>query len=162
MPDRKLADLFLTTLRDIYSGEQQMLTALPRMARAAEDEELKGAFEDHVEVTQQQVRRLDQVFALLSRSPDSEMCEAIAGLVSEGEDVIAQAEEGAVCDAGLIAAGQAVEHYEIARYGTLVAWAKQLGLEEAADLLAETLEEEKNADETLNRIALTSSNRQAA
>lgn len=162
MAEKKLEDLFLMTLKDIYSGEKQILEALPKMAESAEDDELKEAFEDHLEETEGQVKRLEQVFKLMNQKPGGETCEAIQGLVKEGEEVMEQAEEGAVCDAGLIAAGQAVEHYEIARYGTLVSWAKQFGLDEAADLLAETLEEEKNADEKLNRIALSNVNSKAA
>jgi len=162
MSERTLEDLFLMTLRDVYGSERQILTALQKLAGGAQDGELKAAFEDHLDESRAQVRRLDRIFVLIDERPDDVRCEAIEGLVAACDDAIADNEHGAVCDAGLIAAGQAVEHYEIARYGTLVAWAKQLGLEEAADLLAETLEEEKNADETLNRLALSSINRQAA
>jgi len=162
MTDRSLQDLFLMTLKDIYHGEKQIIKALPKMAENAENQQLKQAFEMHRGETEQQVKRLEQVFQLMNQKPKAETCEAIKGLIEEGEEVMEEAEEGPVLDAGLIAAAQAVEHYEIARYGTLCAWAKQLGMDDAADLLEETLEEEKNTDKKLNQLAMSNVNRQAA
>jgi len=162
MAEKSLEDLFLMTLKDMYHGEKQIVKALPKMAESAESSQLKQALEMHLDETQQQVKRLEQVFQLMNQKPKAETCEAIKGLIEEGEEVMEEAEEGPVLDAGLIAAAQAVEHYEIARYGTLCAWAKQLGMNDAADLLEETLEEEKNADKKLNQIAMANVNRQAA
>ena len=162
MAATRLEDLFLLTLKDIYHGEKQILKALPKMAKSAESRELKSALEHHLEETKGQVERLEQVFELLDKPARGEACEAIKGLIEEGEEVMEKAKSSPVGDAGLIAAGQAVEHYEIARYGTLCAWAKQLGMMEAAKLLEETLVEEKNADATLNKIALKDVNRRAA
>jgi ferritin-like metal-binding protein YciE len=157
-----LEELFLTTLQDIYHGEKQILRALPKMARQSSAPELKEAFERHQEQTEAQVERLQRVFELMDKSARGKPCEAIEGLVEEGKEVMSEAEKGEVMDAGLIAAAQAIEHYEIARYGTLSAWAKQLGLEQAVKLLDETLEEEKETDKLLNRIAMQQVNQRAA
>jgi ferritin-like metal-binding protein YciE len=157
-----LEDLFLMTLKDMYHGEKQILKALPKMAKHAESEALKEAFKHHLEETKGQVERLEKVFSLMEKPARGETCEAIRGLVEEGEEVMEKAKNGTVCDAGLIAAGQAVEHYEIARYGTLIAWAKQLGMTQAADLLEQTLAQEKKADQKLNEIAVAEVNRKAA
>jgi ferritin-like metal-binding protein YciE len=157
-----LEDLFLMTLKDIYHGEKQILKALPKMAKHAESEALKEALKHHLEETKGQVERIEKVFDLMQRPARGEACEAIRGLIEEGDEVMEKAKTGTVGDAGLIAAGQAVEHYEIARYGTLVAWAKQLGMTEAADLLAQTLMQEKKADQKLNEIASKEVNRKAA
>jgi ferritin-like metal-binding protein YciE len=159
---RSLQELFLSTLQDIYHGEKQILKALPKMAKNATTPELKQAFQHHHEQTEGQVERLQRVFELMNKSARGRTCEAIEGLVEEGKEVMDEAETGEVMDAGLIAAAQAVEHYEIARYGTLRAWAQQLGMQEAAQLLEETLQEEKQADELLNKIALSGANRAAA
>jgi ferritin-like metal-binding protein YciE len=158
---RSLQELFLSTLQDIYHGEKQILKALPKMAKNATTPELKQAFQHHHEQTEGQVERLQRVFELMNKSARGRTCEAIEGLVEEGKEVMDEAETGEVMDAGLIAAAQAVEHYEIARYGTLRAWAQQLGMQEAARLLEETLQEEKQADELLNKIALSGANRAA-
>jgi ferritin-like metal-binding protein YciE len=158
----RLEDLFLLTLKDIYHGEKQILKALPKMAKNAENSELKKALEHHLEETKGQVERLERVFQLLDKPARGEACEAIEGLIEEGEEVMQKAKTSPVGDAGLIAAGQAIEHYEIARYGTLCAWAKQLGMMDAAKLLDETLAQEKKADATLNGIALKDVNRRAA
>jgi len=158
----RLEDLFLMTLKDIYHGEKQIIKALPKMAKHAESKELKAALEHHLEETRGQVERLERVFKLMDKPARGEACEAIAGLIEEGEEVMEKAKDAAVCDAGMIAAGQAIEHYEIARYGTLSAWATQLGMIEAAKLLEQTLEQEKNADQKLNEIALNEVNRKAA
>jgi ferritin-like metal-binding protein YciE len=155
-----LRDLFLST--DIYHGEKQILKALPKMAKNATSPELKQAFQHHYDQTEGQAERLQRVFALTDKSARGRTCEAIEGLVEEGKEVMSEAETGQVMDAGLIAAAQAVERYEIARYGTLRAWAQQLGMQEAAQLLEQTLQEEKQTDEFLNRIAKSGVNRKAA
>jgi ferritin-like metal-binding protein YciE len=159
---RTLQDLFLLTLQDIYHGEKQILKALPKMAKNAASPELKQAFQHHYDQTEGQVERLQRVFELMDKSARGRTCEAIEGLVEEGKEVMSEAQPGEVMDAGLIAAGQAVEHYEIARYGTLRSWAQQLGMQEAAKLLEQTLQEEKQTDELLNKIAMSSVNRKAA
>lgn len=157
-----LQDLFLTTLQDMYNGEKQILKALPKMAKNSASPELRSAFEHHYEQTQHQVERLQRVFELMNKSARGRNCEAIEGIIEEGKEVMSDTDKGDVMDAGLIAAGQAVEHYEIARYGTLRAWANQLGMKEAAQLLEQTLQEEKQTDELLNRIAMQNVNRKAA
>ena len=157
-----LQELFLTHLQDIYHGEKQILKALPKMAKSATTPELKQAFEKHHDQTEGQVERLQRIFELMNKSARGKTCEAIEGLVEEGKEVMTEAQSGEVMDAGLIAAAQAVEHYEIARYGTLRSWAEQLGMKEAAKLLGETLAEEKQTDELLNKIAKSSVNRKAA
>ena len=157
-----LQELFLTHLQDIYHGEKQILKALPKMAKSATAPELKQAFEKHHDQTEGQVERLQRIFELMNKSARGKTCEAIEGLVEEGKEVMTEAQSGEVMDAGLIAAAQAVEHYEIARYGTLRSWAEQLGMKEAAKLLGETLSEEKQTDELLNKIAKSSVNRKAA
>jgi ferritin-like metal-binding protein YciE len=162
MPATTLEDLFVMTLKDIYHGEKQIIKALPKMAKEADNEELKEAFEHHLAETKGQVERIERVFKILDKPARGEACEAIEGLIKEGEEVVEKAKDAAVCDAGMIAAGQAIEHYEIARYGTLVAWAEQLGLTEAGKLLGENLAQEKKADKTLNEIALRKVNRKAA
>lgn len=162
MTPTKLEDMFLMTLKDIYHGEKQILKALPKMAKHAESEQLKSALQHHLEETKGQVERIENVFKILGKPARGETCEAIKGLIEEGEEVMEKADSGAVCDAGMIAAGQAIEHYEMARYGTLVAWARQLGMMEACELLEKTLEQEKKADAKLNEIALEEVNRKAA
>jgi ferritin-like metal-binding protein YciE len=159
---RKLEDLFLHLLKDVYYAEKQILKALPKMAKATETPELKKAFENHREETEGQVERLEKVFKLLGKPARGVKCEAILGLVEEGKEVMEEGEDASVIDAGLLAAQQAVEHYEIARYGTLVAWAEQLGHREAIPLLQATLKEEKATDALLSRIAESDVNRQAA
>ena len=162
MANTKLEDLFLMTLRDIYHGGNQILSALPKMAAKESSSELQDALKKHEMETAEQVNRLKQVFEILGQPATGEECEAIKGLIAEGEEVMSEIDTPEVCDAGIIAAGQAIEHYEMARYGTLAAWARELDMSEAADLLEETLEEEKMADETLTDIALSSVNREAA
>ena len=163
MPATKsLEDLFVNLLKDIYYAEKQILKALPKMAKKADSDELRQAFEHHLEETEGQVERLEQVFALCDLKPTAKTCAAIKGILEEGEEDMKEAEDPDVLDAGMIADAQAVEHYEIARYGTMVAWAKQLGMNDAASLLEETLEQEHNADRTLTEIAEGSLNREAA
>ena len=163
MPATKsLEDLFVNLLKDIYYAEKQILKALPKMAKKADSDELRQAFEQHLQETQGQVERLEQVFALCDLKPTAKSCPAIKGILEEGEEDMKEAKDPDVLDAGMIADAQAVEHYEIARYGTMIAWAKQLGMKDAASLLEETLEQEYNADRTLTELAEGSLNRQAA
>jgi ferritin-like metal-binding protein YciE len=159
---KKLEDLFLHLMKDMYHAEKQILRALPKMAKAAESEELRKAFETHLQETKGQVERLEQVFDMLGRKPRGETCEAIQGLVEEAKEVMDEAEDAEVLDAGMLAAAQAVEHYEIARYGTLCAWAEQLGMKDAMSLLQQTLDEEKRTDKLLSEIAMSRLNREAA
>ncbi|PWS36570.1 hypothetical protein DFH01_15605 [Falsiroseomonas bella] len=140
-------------LQDTYSAETQLLDALPDMADAASTPALRDAFEEHLEITQRQVERLEKVAEMLGCDPEGEECEAMEGLVAEAEEIVDEHEEGPVRDAALISAAQKVEHYEIAAYGTLCAMAKAAGMQEAADLLAQTLKEEKDTDERLTEIA---------
>src|SRR4028119_2064685 len=153
MADKDLRALFVHQLKDTYFAEQAILKALPQMAEAAQSEELRGAFAVHLQETEEQVRRLEQVFKLVGEQPQGVSCKAIQGIIEEGQEVQKAFTGGEALDAGLIAAAQAVEHYEITRYGTLLAWAKQLGLSEAEDLLQETLVEEENTDELLSELA---------
>ena len=140
-------------LQDTYSAETQLLEALPEMAEAASTPALRKAFEDHLQMTQRQVERLEEVAEMMGVDPDGEDCEAMEGLIAEAEEIVNDHEEGPVRDAALISAAQKVEHYEIAAYGTLTAMAKAAGLREAADLLAQTLKEEKDTDEQLTELA---------
>lgn len=157
-----LHGLFLDMLRDIYHGEKQLLKALPKMARHATSDKLRAAFEKHREQTEGHVERLEEVFDQLGVTARGKTCEAIQGLIAEAEEAIDSA-EGEVLDAALVAGGQAVEHYEIARYGTLVAWAREMGHDASAKLLDKTLQEEKHTDELLNDLALKGGiNRMAA
>ena len=160
MTDHGLKELFLLHLRDVYHGEKQILDALPRMIEVS-GPELAEALEKHLGETADQIDRLEQAFILLETPAEGEPCEAIKGLVEEGEEIIQKVNDPVVRDAGLIAAGQAIEHYEIARYGTLVAWARQMDLTEVADLLEITLEQEKAADAALNELALGGVNQRA-
>jgi ferritin-like metal-binding protein YciE len=158
---KTMNDLFLTFLQDMYYAERQILKVLPKMAKASESEELKQALMQHREETQHQVERLQQVFEQVGKRARGQTCEALNGIVEEGEEVIEQFEAGPVRDAGILANAQAVEHYEMARYGTMIAWAKVCGMKDAVKLLEETLAEEKKADELLNQIANKSVNQQA-
>ena len=160
---KTMDDLFLHTLKDVYYAERQILKALPKMARAASNEPLRKAFLTHREETQQQIERLQQVFELLGKRAQGVTCEAINGLIEECEELLDDAPEASdVRDAGLIACGQAVEHYEMSRYGTLLAWAKLMGKRDVAALIEKTLQEEKQADSLLNGLAKDSVNPQAA
>lgn len=162
MPDKVLDDLFHDTLKDIYYAERQILKALPKMARGAQSDHLRQAFEKHRDQTETHVERLRQVFDIIGKSPRGKTCPAIDGIIEEGEEVMAAFKGSPALDAGLIAAAQAVEHYEIARYGTLRQWARQLGLDDAAALLDETLTEEADTDELLTEIAESEANVEAA
>jgi ferritin-like metal-binding protein YciE len=148
-----LNELFEDTLKDVYFAENEILKALPKMATKATSEDLKQAFLDHAEETKGQVKRLDQIFKLLGKKAEGKECHALKGLVKEAEELMEEAKSGPVLDAGLIACAQAVEHYEMARYGALGAWAEQLEMEDAGELLEETLDEEKAADEKLSELA---------
>lgn len=159
---KTLEDLFHENLKDIYYAERKILVALPKMAKAVNSDKLRAAFEKHIEETKGQVERLKQVFKMIEQSPKGKTCPAILGLVEEGEEVMEDFEDSPALDAGLLSGAQAVEHYEIARYGTLVAWAEQLGMKDAARLLNQTLEEEKKTDAALNQLASAAINQKAA
>jgi ferritin-like metal-binding protein YciE len=157
-----LEDLFLETLKDMYSAEKMILRALPRMAKAANSTELRQAFEHHRDETEAQVERLEQVFGLMEKPARAKTCEALQGLVEEAKDVMYEFKGSDALDAGLLSAAQAVEHYEISRYGTLKSWAGQLGMSEAVKLLDTTLQEEKKTDQILTKLAESAENRKAA
>jgi ferritin-like metal-binding protein YciE len=159
---KSLDDLFLHFLRDIYYAERQLLKALPKMAKNAQAPALKEAFTAHREETVHQIERLEQVFAHLGKPAKGVPCEVIKGLIEEAEEVLGDSDAGAVRDAGLIACGQAVEHYEMARYGALIAWAQAGGHKDIVGLLQQTLAEEKNADKLLNGLALKQINKSAS
>ena len=160
--DKKLNDLFLDTLKDIYYAEKQILRALPKMAKAAHSDQLRAAFEKHHGETEGQVERLEQVFELIDKPARGKTCEAMQGLLDEGKEIMEEYKGTEALDAGMVAAAQAVEHYEIARYGTLKQWAQQLGIMDAVRLLDETLQEEKKTDEALTSLAEASVNLEAA
>jgi ferritin-like metal-binding protein YciE len=148
-----LKDLYVEQLRDLYSAEQQILKALPKMEEAATHDELKAAFREHRSVTEQQVQRLEQVFDQLGEKPSGHHCKGMEGLIKEGEEMIGEKGDKATRDAGLIAAAQRVEHYEIAGYGTVRTYADQLGMQDHARLLQQTLDEEGQTDHRLTRLA---------
>ena len=157
-----LRDLFEDSLKDIYWAEKALVKALPKMAKNATSPELVNALTEHLDVTKQQVVRLEQVFEILGKPVRAKKCDAMEGILKEGQGIMEETEEGVVRDAGIIAAGQKVEHYEIATYGTLCAFAKILGENEVVELLHQTLTEEKEADITLTKVAETSVNIKAA
>ncbi|MFP5416474.1 MAG: ferritin-like domain-containing protein [Actinomycetes bacterium] len=162
MADKGLDNLFYDTLRDVYYAERHILKTLPKLAETAASEELKAAFLKHHDETEGQIERLEKVFAIIDRKPTSKRCEAIDGILKEGEGVLEDYEGTSAQDAGLISSAQAVEHYEITRYGTLRRWAKMLGLSDAHDLLTQSLEEESRTDELLTKIADAEANARAA
>jgi ferritin-like metal-binding protein YciE len=162
MPDKTLNDLFLAQLKDIYYAEKKIYRTLPKMVKAAQEPELKKAFATHREETQGQIERLEQVFEMIGKRPQTKPCEAINGIVAEGEETIEDFGESRAIDTGLVAAGQAVEHYEMARYGALSGWATQLGMPKAAALLNETWQEEMNAEKLLTQIAKSKADKTAA
>ena len=162
MPRKKdLHELFHETLKDIYFAEKKILSALPKMAKAAQAEELKAAFEKHETETEEHVTRLEQVFEEIEETPRGKSCDAIIGIIEEGQEVMKEFKGAPALDAGLLAAAQAVEHYEIVRYGTLKTWAAELGLNRAVELLETTLAEEKKTDETLTQLARSQVNEHA-
>lgn len=158
MATKTLDDLFYETLKDIYYAERKIARTLPKMARGAQNEKLKQAFLDHKEETDGQIERLQQVFELIGKRARGKTCDAIEGIISEGEEILEEFKGTPALDAGLLAAAQAVEHYEISRYGTLRAWAEQLGMKEAAELLSQTLSEESATDDKLSKLAQTTLN----
>jgi ferritin-like metal-binding protein YciE len=160
--ERDLKELFLDTLKDIYYAEKQILKALPKMAKAATSQDLQAAFEKHHDETEGHVERLEKVFELLGKPARAKKCDAIEGIIEEGKEIMDEYAGTPALDAGLLAAAQAVEHYEISRYGTLKAWAMKLSMSEAAKLLDQTLSEEKKTDDTLTRIAEKAVNYRAA
>lgn len=153
MAIKDLKELFLHELKDVYDAEQQLVEALPQMAENATDAELAEAFREHLGQTRQHASRLEQVFALMGEKPEAEPCAGMHGLIEEGNELLQEDAEPTVKDAALISAAQRIEHYEIAAYGTLRVWAGTMGMEEAVQLLEETLEEEKMADQKLSEIA---------
>ena len=153
-----LQDLFVEQIQDLYDAEQRLTKALPKMADAAHNPQLKTAFQDHLRETENHIKRLEQVFQLLGKSPERETCEAMKGLIAEGEEMVQAKGDPDVKDAALIAAAQRVEHYEIAGYGTARTFAQHLGLDQAARLLQETLDEEGNTDKRLTALAEASIN----
>ncbi|MDR4306837.1 ferritin-like domain-containing protein [Chelatococcus sambhunathii] len=161
MADKDLNKLFHETLKDIYYAERKILKALPKMARGAQDPKLKAAFEKHKDETEGQIERLQQVFELIGKRPQGKTCDAIEGIISEGEEILDEFKGEPALDAGLVAAAQAVEHYEIARYGTLKTWAQSLGLNEAVTLIDQTLAEEKKTDADLSKLGETAANLKA-
>jgi ferritin-like metal-binding protein YciE len=162
MPEKDLNALFLETLKDIYYAEKQIYKSLPKMAKAAESEKLRAAFEKHHDETENHIQRLEQIFELLHKPARGKKCDAIEGILDEGKEIMEEYQDAPALDAGLLAAAQAVEHYEISRYGTLKAWADKLSMKDAVRLLDETLAEEKKTDETLTKIAAAEVNAEAA
>jgi ferritin-like metal-binding protein YciE len=158
---KTLNDLFLATLKDIYFAENKIIKTLPRMAKAAHSKDLAAAFNKHLRETQGQVKRLDQVFKMLGKPARGKPCEAINGITDEGAAIMKEFKKAPALDAGLLAAAQAVEHYEISRYGTLRTWAAELGMPEAARLLQDTLDEEEATDHALTELATSVINLEA-
>jgi ferritin-like metal-binding protein YciE len=160
--EKTLDDLFLETLKDIYYAEKQIVKALPRMAKAAQSPDLKAGFEKHTEESEVHVDRLEQVFEMLGKPARGKTCEAILGIIEEGKSIMEEFKNTPALDAGLAAAAQAVEHYEISRYGTLKTWAQQMGKSDMARLLDQTLSEEIATDKKLTQVAESDLNRMAA
>jgi ferritin-like metal-binding protein YciE len=158
---KTLGDLFHDTLKDIYFAEKRILSALPKMTKAARNEELKAAFEKHRGETERHVDRLEQVFDMIDKKPQGKTCDAIVGITNEGAEIIEDYKDSPALDAGLLASAQAVEHYEITRYGTLRTWADELGLGDAVLLLQDTLDEEEATDDALTELAETVVNQEA-
>ena len=160
--DKNLNDLFHDTLKDIYYAEKQILKELPKMAKAATSDKLRAAFEKHYEETEGQVERLEQIFELIQKPARGKTCDAIVGILDEGKEIMEDYKGAEALDAGMLAAAQAVEHYEISRYGTLKQWAEQLGMKDAVRLLDATLQEEKKTDQALTSLAEAAVNMAAA
>jgi ferritin-like metal-binding protein YciE len=158
---KQLDELFHDTLKDIYYAEKKILSALPKMAKAAQNEDLRGAFEKHKTETEGQIGRLEQVFELIEEKPQGKKCAAIEGILEEGQEIIKEYKGSPALDAGLVSAAQAVEHYEIARYGTLRTWAEELGLNQAMKLLQQTLDQEEATDRALTELAEAVVNQEA-
>jgi ferritin-like metal-binding protein YciE len=158
---KQLDELFHDTLKDIYFTEKKILSVLPKMTKAAQNEDLQVAFEQHRVQTEGHLERLDQVFAMIDKKPQGKTCKAIVGITDEGAEIMEEYKGSPAIDAGLLASAQAVEHYEITRYGTLRTWAKELGLKDAAKLLQQTLAEEVSTDKALTELAETVVNQEA-
>ncbi|MGV8939827.1 MAG: ferritin-like domain-containing protein [Allorhizobium sp.] len=158
MADKKLEDLFLDTLKDVYYAERKILKALPKMAKGAQSPELKAAFEKHRGETEGQIERLQEIFEILGKRAQGKTCHAIEGILEEGEEILDEYKGSPALDAGLVSSAQAVEHYEIARYGTMKRWAETLGMKDVAKLLAATLDEETMTDKALTSLATSSAN----
>jgi ferritin-like metal-binding protein YciE len=158
---KTMEEMFNSLLQDVYYAEKQLTRALPKMAKQAEDPKLKKAFSEHLTETEGHIKRLEQAFEMMDKTARGKKCDAMLGIIEEGKEMMDEADDKELLDAGLIAAGQAAEHYEIARYGTLCAWAKAMGKPQVANLLHETLEEEKKADALLTKIAKESVNQHA-
>jgi len=161
MKTKTMEDLYIQELKDLYDGEKQIMKALPKMAKAASSEALKAAFEQHMEQTKRQVERLEQIFAQRNEKPTGKKCVGLQGIIEEGSDLIGEVEGSAILDAGLIAAAQKVEHYEMAGYGTVCSFAQRLGDTKAEQLLRQTLEEEKATDIKLTQLAESKVNQEA-
>ena len=159
--DKDLHDLFLDQLKDIYFAEKQILKALPKMAKAATSDKLRAAFEKHHDETEGQVERLERIFELIEKPAKGKTCDAILGLLEEGKEVMEEYKGTEALDAGLLAAAQAVEHYEMARYGTMKAWAVMLGMKDAVKLIDETLQQERKTDKDLTTLAEAGVNSEA-
>lgn len=159
---KSMEDLFVHGLKDIYYAEKKLVQNLPKMAKKAESEDLAHAISQHLRETENQVARLERIFKLNDMEPRGKKCPGIEGLIQEAKEIMEEAEDGDTLDAGMLAAAQSVEHYEISRYGTLIAWAEELGMGETVSLLKETLAEEKNADKRLSQLAEGKLNREAA
>ena len=162
MTEKHLDALFLDTLKDIYYAEKQIYKALPKMAKAAASDKLRAAFEKHHDETEGQIERLEKLFEQLGKPARGKKCDAIEGILDEGEEIMDEYTDTPALDAGLLAAAQAVEHYEISRYGTLKTWASKLGHGDAVNLLDETLAEEKKTDDALSKLAVSAINAEAA
>lgn len=158
---KDLHDLFTDSVKDMYFAEKKIVAALPKMTRAAQDKKLAAAFEKHLAETEAQIERLEGVFEELEETPKGKKCPAILGIIEEGQEVMKEFKGSPALDAGLLAAAQAVEHYEICRYGTLVTWAEHLGLRQSVRLLKQTLNEEEKTDQALSKLAETAINQQA-
>ncbi|MCL4401320.1 MAG: ferritin-like domain-containing protein [Acidobacteria bacterium] len=161
MAIENMEDLFVTQIKDLYDAEKQLIKALPKMAKASSSERLREAFQEHLEQTRGHVERLERIFAQLGQRPSGETCEAMEGLVEEGEEIVDEIDQSPLRDAGLIAAGNRVEHYEMAGYGSARTFAEMLGHSQAATLLEQTLQEERRADEKLTKIGEEMVNREA-
>jgi ferritin-like metal-binding protein YciE len=162
MSEKNLNALFLDTLKDIYYAEKHIYKSLPKMAKAATSDDLRDAFEKHHDETEGHIERLEQIFELLGEPARGKKCDSIEGILDEGKEIMNDYKGAPALDAGLLAAAQAVEHYEISRYGTLKSWADKLGMKDAITLLDQTLAEEKKTDETLSKIAISAVNAEAA
>src|SRR6202034_3716621 len=162
MADKDLSELFVDTLKDIYYAEKQIYKSLPKMAKAANSDQLRAAFEKHHDETEGQIERLEQIFEQIGKPARGKKCDAIEGILDEGTEIMDEYKGEPALDAGLLAAAQAVEHYEISRYGTLKTWAGQLGLTKVVPLLEATLQEEKKTDDLLSKLAQSVNKKAAA